>query len=128
MSSDKTYKILIVEDNEMNLALVKEILSMQGYSLLEAYDGFAGVNMTIGALPDVVLMDVNLPELDGISAMKKIKATDSIKDIPVIALTASAMKGDDSRFLSQGFDGYVAKPISMNQLLEEVERVLGINN
>lgn len=62
MSSDKTYKILIVEDNEMNLALVKEILSMQGYSLLEAYDGFAGVNMTIGALPDVVLMDVNLPE------------------------------------------------------------------
>lgn len=125
MSDGSNYRVLIVEDNEMNMALIREILSINGYETFESYDGVDGVEKTIHLLPDLVLMDVNLPEMDGMTAMKMIKNEESTKSIPIIALTASAMKGEEDKFIAEGFDGYVAKPVTMKELLEEVEEKIG---
>ncbi len=124
MAGGGSYKILIVEDNEMNMALVGEILSMKSYETLEAENGREGVEMALEFLPDLILMDINLPEMDGITAMKKIKSDKISCHIPIIALTASAMKGDEDKLVEQGFDGYVGKPVNVKSLLEEVDKTL----
>ena len=124
MSKKNKSTILIVEDNETNMALAREILSIDGYSMLEAENGRIGIDKAIESVPDVVLMDINIPEVDGITAMKEIKKNEKTKSIPIIALTASAMVGDDVKMLKEGFDGYVTKPISMKTLLEAVRNVL----
>ncbi len=115
-------KVLIVEDNPENLELLRELLLFKGYEPLEAGTGVEAVEKALNEKPDVILMDIQLPELDGIMALKKLKENPQTRGIPVIALTAHAMKGEVESFMAEGFDGYIAKPISIKDLL----RVLSI--
>lgn len=116
--------ILYVEDNFHNKRLVRKILTARGYTVLEAEDGQSGVEMAIAELPDLILMDINIPGLDGIEATRLIKADDKTSKIPVIALTANAMRGDRERFLAAGCDNYLPKPISTSDLLSVIASYL----
>lgn len=110
-------RVLLVEDNIMNKILVKEVLTLRGFDVIEAATGSEAIKALASiALPDVILMDLHLPEMDGITAMRIIKNDPRYADIPVLALTASAMKGEEENILSQGFDGYIAKPIDVRNL------------
>jgi len=111
-------KVLLVEDNHMNMVLVKEILTMNGYEIIEAGSGTEAITSLAAERPDIILMDLHLPGMDGITATRIIKA------IPVLALTASAMRGEEDKILRQGFDGYVAKPIEIKKLLEAISTSL----
>lgn len=114
-------KILLVEDNLQNKILVHEILVMHGHEIIEAKNGVDAVKAAAsGAPPDIVLMDIQLPEMDGVTAMRIIKSQERTKDVPVLALTASAMKGDEEKLLGYGFDGYLAKPIDIKKLIEKI--------
>ncbi len=105
--------ILIVEDNEKNLKLARDVLRFHGYRTVEATDGETAVTMAAEQLPALVLMDIQLPGIDGIAAMKRIRADARTKHIPTVALTASVMTGDRERFNEAGFDGFIAKPIDV---------------
>lgn len=118
-------KVLLVEDNYMNKVLVKEILTLNGYEIVEAKSGAEAVRLTATERPDIVLMDIQLPEMDGITATRIIKADERNRAVPVLALTASAMKGDEEKILSKGFDGYLAKPIDVKKLISMIKDVLG---
>jgi CheY-like chemotaxis protein len=113
-------KVLLVEDNYMNKVLVREILKLNGYDIIEAASGTEGLKMLALESPDIVLMDLHLPEMDGITATRIIKADEKNSHIPVLALTASAMKGEEQKLIDKGFDGYVAKPIDVKKLLEAI--------
>ena len=113
-------KVLLVEDNYMNKVLVREILKLNGYDIIEAASGTEGLKMLALEPPDIVLMDLHLPEMDGITATRIIKADEKNRHIPVLALTASAMKGEEQKLIDKGFDGYVAKPIDVKKLLEAI--------
>lgn len=113
-------KVLLVEDNYMNKVLVREILTLNGYDIIEAASGTEGLKMLALESPDIVLMDLHLPEMDGITATRIIKADERNRHIPVLALTASAMKGEEQKLIDKGFDGYVAKPIEVKKLLEAI--------
>jgi two-component system cell cycle response regulator DivK len=113
-------KVLLVEDNHMNMVLVKEILNMNGYETIEAGSGTDAITTLASERPDIILMDLHLPGMDGITATRIIKSDERNRFIPVLALTASAMRGEEDKILRQGFDGYVAKPIEMKKLLEAV--------
>ncbi|TAN62001.1 response regulator [bacterium] len=102
----------------MNKILVREILTLNGYDIIEAKDGLEAIKLIAEYKPDLILMDIQLPEMDGFTATRIIKANSLTKDIPVIALTASAMKGDEEMILSSGFDGYMAKPIDVKRLID----------
>ena len=115
-----TQRILCVEDNPQNLRLVRKILKHQGYEVLEAMDGTTGVRLAEEETPDLILMDVNLPDIDGLEATRQIKAKPDVKHIPIIALTANAMYGDAEKCIEAGCDGYVAKPVSRKGLLDAV--------
>lgn len=115
-------KILIVEDNMMNKILFREILSLKGYEIFEASSGTEAVRAAAQFKPDLILMDIQLPEMDGVNAMRLIKSDDKNIGLPVLALTASAMKGEEETILGKGFDGYIAKPIEVKGLLETVGR------
>ncbi|MBI5235549.1 MAG: response regulator [Deltaproteobacteria bacterium] len=104
----------------MNKMLVREILTLHGYEVVEAGSGKEALREIEKHAPDMVLMDLHLPEMDGLATMRAIKADTRFKALPVIALTASAMKGDEEYFLSQGFDGYLAKPVSVKALVDVV--------
>lgn len=117
-------KVLLVEDNHMNKVLVKEILALNGYDIIEAKSGIEAVRLMAAERPDLVLMDIHLPEMDGITATRIIKADERNRTVPVLALTASAMKGDEENILSKGFDGYVAKPIDVKMLVSMIKRAL----
>lgn len=125
MDAAKKIRVLVVEDNFMNKLLVHELLTMHGYEVIEAGNGREAVEMAESHVPDVVLMDINLPEMDGMEATRIIKGKEALKAIPILALTASAMKGDEEKFLRDGFDGYVAKPIELAILIKELDRCLG---
>ena len=114
--------ILIVEDNPKNLKLVRDVLQFHGYATLEAETGEAGVALARERLPVLVLMDVQLPGMDGRAALKLLKADVSTQHIPIIALTAFAMKGDQESLQTEGFDGYMAKPIDIKELPKVIER------
>lgn len=118
-------RILYVEDNHQNKRLVRKILASRGYDVLEAEDGHTGVEMALAELPDLILMDINIPGLDGIEATRMIKANSETNNIPVIALTANAMRGDKERFIAAGCDDYLPKPISMGDLVEMIQDYLG---
>lgn len=118
-------RILYVEDNFHNKRLVRKILTARGYTVLEAEDGHTGVEMALAERPDLILMDINIPGLDGIEATRMIKSDDKTSAIPVIALTANAMRGDRERFLAAGCDNYLPKPISTSDLLSVVASYLG---
>lgn len=113
--------ILIVEDNPMNLKLIRDVLQIEGYETLEAESGETGVELARERHPAVILMDVNLPQMDGREAMKILKADASTRQIPIIAVTSLAMKGDRERLLAAGFDGYISKPIDIKELPKLVE-------
>jgi len=117
-------KILIIEDNEKNLKLFRALLTSQGYDTIEARDGKEGVRLAKEQKPDLILMDIQMPVMDGVTATRLLKENPETKDIPVIALTSYAMKGDRESFLSEGFVEYIAKPIKVNEFLEVVRRYL----
>jgi len=110
-------KILYIEDNPQNMRLVRKMLRVGGYQMIEAMDGTTGIEVAAKELPDLILMDINLPDIDGTEATSRLKKDPTLRDIPVIALTANAMFGDRERFLDAGCDGYLAKPVSKNELL-----------
>ncbi len=116
--------VLIVEDNARNLKLVRDVLSHAGYEVLEAGDGEAGVALAAERLPGLILLDVNLPGIDGVEALARLRAEPSTAAIPVIALTAYAMKSDRARFEAAGFDGYLEKPVDVRALPDQVEAFL----
>ena len=108
--------VLIVEDNAKNLKLVRDVLQFHGYITLEAESGEVGIELARAQQPALILMDVQLPGMDGRAAMKVLKADTSTRHIPVIALTAFAMKGDQESLLAEGFDGYLSKPVNIKEL------------
>jgi len=114
--------ILIVEDNEKNLKLTRDVLQFKGYRTLEARTAKEGIALAKTQQPDLILMDIQLPDMDGISALGHLKTELDATSIPVIALTAFAMKDDRERFLNAGFDGYLAKPINIKEFPEQVRQ------
>jgi two-component system cell cycle response regulator DivK len=117
--------ILIVEDNEKNLKLARDVLRYHGFRTVEATDGESAVAMSLEHLPALILMDIQLPGIDGIVAMKQIRADPRTKHIPTVALTASVMTGDRERFDEAGFDGFIAKPIEVKNFPDQVRTYLG---
>ncbi len=111
-------KILYVEDNPQNMRLVKKMLGVGGYDMLEAQDGMTGLAVATREIPDLILMDINLPDIDGVEVTTRLKSDPALKHIPIIALTANAMFGDREKYISAGCDGYLAKPISKTELLD----------
>lgn len=105
--------ILIVDDNDKNLKLARDVLQYHGFRTLEATTGRQGIDLARVNDPDVVLLDIQLPDIDGVSALRELRASDAAAETTVVALTAFAMKSDRQRFLDAGFDGYIAKPIDV---------------
>jgi len=118
--------ILIVEDNELNMKLFQDLLQAHGCNTVHSVDGRDTLQLTKKHGPDLILMDIRLPEVSGMDHIKSLKADDDLKDIPVIAVTAYAMKGDKEKILEAGFDGYISKPISVPHFLGEVKKFLTI--
>ena len=118
-------RILLVEDNEDNRDLLSRRLVRKGYDVVCAVDGAEGVVQAVSARPDLILMDMSLPVVDGWEATRRIKSDDATRAIPVIALTAHAMAGDREKALAAGCDDYDIKPIEMPRLLEKIEALLG---
>ena len=116
--------ILIVEDNELNMKLFHDLLESQGYDILQTRDGIEALKIARDEKPDLILMDIQLPEVSGLEVTKWIKEDDSIRSIPIIAVTAFAMKGDEEKFRDGGCEAYIAKPISVNGFLATIERFL----
>jgi two-component system cell cycle response regulator DivK len=117
--------ILIVEDNEKNMKLARDILRAKGYAVLEAVNGLDGVALALQHRPDLVLMDIQLPDINGIDAFARIRADATTAKVPVVAFTASVTANDRSRIGDAGFDGFLGKPINLKEFLETVRRVLG---
>ena len=117
-------KILIVEDNEMNRDMLSRRLKKKGYDVAIAIDGEAGVAAATSETPDLVLMDLSLPVIDGWEATRRLKADPATRDVPVIALTAHAMQGDEEKALDAGCDDYDTKPVNLARLIEKIERLL----
>ena len=123
--SRPAHKVLVVEDNELNLKLFTDLLQAQGYEVISTRDGVMVEELVRAHHPDLILMDIQLPEISGIDIIKWLKAQDDLRDIPVIAVTAFAMKGDEERIRASGCEAYLSKPISVMPFLETVKRFLG---
>ena len=111
----KSYLVLIVEDNEKNLKLARDILRFKGFRTIEAGTGAAALALAVEGQPDLVLLDIQLPDMDGEQALGELRANHETADIPVVALTAFAMREDRDRLMAAGFDGYISKPIDVRQ-------------
>ena len=120
-------KILLVEDNEMNRDMLSRRLIRRGYEVVMALDGQQGVDLAASSTPDVILMDMSLPVIDGWEATRRIKSNDATRKIPVIALTAHAMAGDREQALAAGCDDYDTKPIDLARLLPKIEKFVRPN-
>lgn len=120
-------RILIVEDNELNLKLFRDLLEAHDYETYETKDGHEAVALTKSKRPDLILMDIQLPEISGLDITKRIKSDREISDIPIIAVTAFAMKDDEEKILRAGCEAYISKPISIVHFLETIRRFLGQN-
>ena len=116
--------ILIVEDNELNMTLFHDLIQAQGYKILQTKDGMDALKLARQHKPDLILMDIQLPEVSGLEVTKWIKEDDNLRSIPIIAVTAFAMKGDEEKIREGGCEAYIAKPISVVQFLETVDRFL----
>ena len=116
--------VLIVEDNELNMKLFNDLLEAHGYATLKTADGIEAIELARTHRPDLILMDIQLPEVSGLEVTKWIKEDDDLKAIPVIAVTAFAMKGDEEKILDAGCEGYISKPISVTPFLETVRKFL----
>jgi two-component system cell cycle response regulator DivK len=117
--------ILIVEDNELNMKLFHDLLRAQGYDVLEAREGVEGFQMARARRPDLIVMDIQLPSISGLEVTRWLKEDAELAHIPVVAVTAYAMKGDEARILEGGCEAYLAKPISVVSFLDTVRRLLG---
>ena len=115
-------QILVVEDNEKNMKLFRDVLQATGYRTLEATTGGRAVELATEHGPDLVLMDIQLPDIDGVEALGRLRADERTASIPVLALTAQAMQGDRERFLAAGFDGYLSKPVNIAELVATVKQ------
>lgn len=118
-------KILVVDDNASNRKLAFTVLEHAGHTVFQASDAEEGIAVAHGERPDVILMDIQMPGMDGLTAARILKEGQSTKDIKVIALTACAMRGDRERMLAGGCDGYISKPIQYKTFMHEVNKVLG---
>lgn len=116
--------ILIVEDNEKNLKLVRDVLQVKGYETVDAATGEEGVKLAGSRKPNLVLMDIQLPGMSGVDALKALRAKPETAGIPVIAVTASVMQQDRQHILRAGFDGFIEKPINLRKLLDTVQQAL----
>ncbi len=117
-------KILIIEDNEANLYLIKFMLEKSGYEVIEAREGAVGVELAGKEKPDLILMDIQLPDIDGLDATRRIRASEADAEIPIIALTSYAMVGDKEKALAAGCTGYIEKPINPETFMAEIEKYL----
>jgi two-component system cell cycle response regulator DivK len=116
--------ILIVDDNENNRKLARDVLGFAGFETLEASGGIEGVALAQERNPDLVLMDIRMPDLSGTEALKILREDSRTAEIPIVALTSSTMRGDEQRFLAEGFDGFLAKPISVREFPDQVREFL----
>jgi two-component system cell cycle response regulator DivK len=116
--------ILIVDDNENNRKLARDVLEFAGFDTVEATGGVEAVALTQERQPDLVLMDIRMPDLNGSEALKLLREDSRTAEIPIVALTSSTMRGDEERFLKEGFDGYLAKPISVREFPDQVRGFL----
>jgi CheY-like chemotaxis protein len=121
----KNSTVLLVEDNEDNLLIYSTILRHSGFTVLEARDGQAGIDMATSDLPGLILMDVSIPLIDGLEATRRLKADPKTKDIPIIALTAHALASDQQKAIEAGCDAYIAKPAEPRIVLNAVKQYLG---
>jgi two-component system cell cycle response regulator DivK len=121
-------KILIVEDNELNLKLFRDLLGAHGFETFETKDGLNVPSLAREIRPDLILMDIQLPEISGFDITRNLKAEPDLRDIPVIAVTAFAMKDDEEKILRAGCEAYISKPISIMPFLQTIERFLKINS
>jgi len=120
--------ILIIEDNEKNRKLCRDVLQVKGYRTIESETAEEGLRLAGEQSPALVLMDIQLPGMDGVTAMKQLKGDAKTQKIPIIAITASAMTNNRTAMLAEGFDGYQTKPITLKDFLGEVERVLKVRS
>ena len=118
-------RVLVVEDNERNMKLVRDVLEAAGYRTLEATTGGQAVELAAQHSPDLVLMDIRLPDIDGVEALNRLRADERTASIPVLAVTAQAMHGDRDRFLAAGFDDYISKPVNIVEFVGTVKRYCG---
>lgn len=118
-------KILVVEDNDRNRRLMRILLKSKGYEVIEATTGEEAMNYLKDQKPDLILMDIQLPHTDGLELTRKIKSTKATSDIPIVAVTAYAMKGDRERILEAGCDGYISKPINTREVPLVIAKILG---
>ena len=118
-------KVLIVEDNELNMKLFRDLLEAQDYQVLETREGLQALTLARQHRPDLILMDIQLPEISGLEVTKWLKEDDDLRGIPVIAVTAFAMKGDEERIREGGCEAYLSKPISVMSFLETIRGYLG---
>ncbi|MDD1621405.1 MAG: response regulator [Methylococcaceae bacterium] len=123
-----TAQVLVVEDTPANMKLVCMLLDKQGYRVLQAENANDAIVLTQQHLPDLILMDIQLPGIDGLTATRLLKQAEATRHIPIIALTAFAMKGDEEKMIAAGCDGYIAKPIQYKNFLAEVERILAASS
>jgi two-component system cell cycle response regulator DivK len=128
MQKDSSRKILIVEDNKDNRELVVKVLKLNGYQVIEAVDGKEAIEKTRAEKPDLILMDLFIPKIDGYEVTKQLKNDGGLQHIPIIALTAQAMKGDMEIALAAGCDGYMPKPIDVRELPRQIKRFLKSNS
>jgi CheY-like chemotaxis protein len=120
-------KILVAEDNAVNRELLRELLEMQGYEIFEACDGQEALTMIEKIKPDLLVLDLGMPVLDGFGAIARIRANPATASLPVLAATAYAMRGDREKTLAAGFDGYLSKPINPAALKVEIDRMIGLS-
>jgi two-component system cell cycle response regulator DivK len=118
-------KILVVEDTEDNRQILRDLLDMAGYEMVEAHDGADGVAKAAEHKPDLILMDIQMPVMDGYEATRRIKANPELKAIPIVAVTSYALSGDEEKTRAAGCDAYIAKPYSPRQMLAKVREILG---
>jgi two-component system cell cycle response regulator DivK len=119
-----THTILYIEDNPENRLLVRRILEVEGYAVIEADSGVSGLKKAEAMTPDLVLMDINLPEMDGYELTHRLKQMPHLARVPVVAMTANVMKGDREKTLAAGCDGYIQKPIDVDQLPDQIARFI----
>jgi two-component system, cell cycle response regulator DivK len=118
-------RILYIEDNPQNMRLIRKILVHAGYEMIEAENGIGGLQTAAAEHPDLILLDVNLPDIDGLEVAGRLKNTPSLASIPIIAVTANAMVGDRERTIDAGCDGYLPKPVGRRDLLQIISQYLG---
>ncbi len=123
-SAARPKTVLIVEDNELNMKLFNDILEAQGYAVLQTRDGLSALDIARQHMPDLILMDIQLPEVSGIEVTKWLKEDDRLRSIPVIAVTAFAMKGDEEKIREGGCEAYISKPISVMSFLQTIDGFL----